>query len=70
MTGRYASVAAVGRGGRILEILSRHPDGLSLTEIAVPLEPHSDIHATAHHRRRLATALAEDPARAPANEES
>ena len=38
MTGRYASVAAVGRGVRILEILSQHPDGLSLTELAVALE--------------------------------
>ncbi len=45
MTARYATVAAVGRGVRILEVLSRHPEGLSLTELAVTLEtPAATVH--------------------------
>jgi hypothetical protein len=38
MTGRSASVAAVGRGVRVLELLSRPPDGLSPTGLAVVLQ--------------------------------
>jgi IclR family transcriptional regulator, KDG regulon repressor len=53
MTGRYASVAAVGRGVRILEILSRHPEGLSLTELAVALEaPAATVHRLLQSLRR------------------
>jgi DNA-binding IclR family transcriptional regulator len=41
----YATVAAVGRGVRILEVLSRHPEGLSLTELALALEtPAATVH--------------------------
>ena len=37
---------------------------------AQEIEPHTDIHATAHYRRRLAAALVEDAVRAAARKES
>jgi DNA-binding IclR family transcriptional regulator len=45
MTTRYATVAAIARAMRVVEVLARHPGGLLLTELAAELEsPAATVH--------------------------